>query len=101
MEIYADYTEAEVLADIEECRDDHGDQYGYDNESYQDFKDSVEKSIKSDYDRYLINKKAKVGTLIICAENRCKKKFIKKSYQQAFCCIKHKDKFWNRQRLFD
>jgi hypothetical protein len=87
-------TEAEALADIEEsrtCYDDDCD--------YEDFKQDREHSIKSDYKHYIKNKQAKVGTKIQCAENRCRNVFIKKSYQQAFCCTKHKNQFWNRQRL--
>ena len=43
---------------------------------------------------YKNNKSAKVGTEIECPT--CHKRFIKKSYQQAFCCKDCKDKFWNR-----
>jgi hypothetical protein len=78
-------TEAEALADIEESRD-----------YYEDFIEEKERSIKSDKNHYLFNKKAKVGTKIKCAENRCNNSFVKKSYQQAFCCTKHKNQFWNR-----
>lgn len=90
-------TEAEALADIEESRSDYEDII--DGGSYKDFLEERDDSILSDYDHYLTNKNAKVGKAIICAENRCKIKFIKKSYQQAFCCTKHKNQFWNRQRL--
>ena len=45
---------------------------------------------------YKNNKSAKVGTEIECPT--CHKRFIKKSYQQAFCCKDCKDKFWNRTR---
>ena len=45
---------------------------------------------------YKNNKSAKVGTEIECPV--CHKRFIKKSYQQAFCCKDCKDKFWNRTR---
>lgn len=45
---------------------------------------------------YKNNKSAKVGTEIECPV--CHKRFIKKSYQQAFCCGECKDKFWNRTR---
>lgn len=46
--------------------------------------------------RYDINKSAKVGTEIICPV--CGKRFIKKSYQQAFCSTECKDKYWNHKR---
>ena len=93
-------TEAEALADIEESRDDFEvegaiDWYG----SYRKFLEVRSDSIESDYEHYLCNKNAKVGVKITCAENRCKNRFIKKSYQQAFCCTKHKNQFWNRQRI--
>ena len=45
---------------------------------------------------YKNNKSAKVGTEVECPT--CHKRFIKKSYQQAFCCKDCKDKFWNRTR---
>jgi ribosomal protein L37AE/L43A len=45
---------------------------------------------------YKNNKSAKVGTEIECPV--CHKRFIKKSYQQAFCCGECKVKFWNRTR---
>lgn len=94
---YAEVIEGEVLADIEECRCDCGDTI--DGGSYEEFIDERDLSIEGDYAHYLKNKKAKVGELIVCAENRCAKRFVKKSYQQAFCCTKHKNQFWNRQRL--
>jgi hypothetical protein len=97
MEYDKDYTEAEALADIEESRADYGDVI--DGETYLDWKKSRNGSIRDDYAHYLRNKNAKVGETITCAENRCTKKFKKKSYQQAFCCTKHKNQFWNRQRL--
>lgn len=68
-------------------------------ESYEEFLHERGVSIQSDREHYERNKNAKVGVKIQCAENRCCKMFIKKSYQQAFCCTKHKDQFWNRQRL--
>lgn len=47
--------------------------------------------------RYKLNKDAKVGTECICPS--CGEKFIKQSYQQAFCKTKSgtycKDKYWN------
>lgn len=47
--------------------------------------------------RYKINKESKVGSELICPS--CASKFIKTSYQQAFCKSKTgticKDKYWN------
>jgi len=43
---------------------------------------------------YKINKQKKVGATIECPV--CHKKFLKKQYSQAFCCIRCKDKFHNR-----
>ena len=90
-------TEAEALANIEEDREDYDDII--DGAHYERFKHDRELSINSDLEAYYRNKQAKVGTEIICAENRCKKRFKKKSYQQAFCCSKHRIQFWNRQQL--
>lgn len=46
--------------------------------------------------RYESNKAAKVGTEITCPS--CKGTFIKKSYQQAFCCGVCKDRYHNKRR---
>jgi len=87
-------TEGEAISQNEEgLYDDYFEQ------DYEDFLQDRESSIKADYRHYLKNKEAKVGKVIQCAENRCKNKFIKKSYQQAFCCTKHKNQFWNRRKL--
>lgn len=42
---------------------------------------------------YKLNKTLKVGDELTCPI--CKTKFIKKQWQQAFCCGTCKDKFWN------
>ena len=42
---------------------------------------------------YEANKKAKVGTDIICPI--CGTKFVKRQYSQAFCCGRCKDAYWN------
>lgn len=52
--------------------------------------------MKKKIKRYDINKAAKVGTEIICPV--CGKHFIKKSYQQAFCCGECKNRYWNQKR---
>lgn len=39
------------------------------------------------------NKDAKIGDTIVCPV--CKTKFIKKHYQQTFCCSDCKNKYWN------
>lgn len=43
--------------------------------------------------QYETNKSAKVGDSIICPI--CGTEITKKSYQQAFCCGKCKDTYWN------
>lgn len=43
--------------------------------------------------RYKAAESAKVGTTIHCPT--CNKKHLKRTYQQKFCCIKHKDEYWN------
>lgn len=50
-------------------------------------------TIKEGEERYRKSKDAKVGDEICCGF--CNKKLIKKSYQQAFCRTKCKDRFWN------
>lgn len=44
-------------------------------------------------ERYLANKKAKCGEMIICPI--CGTEFKKKQYSQAFCCSTCKDKYHN------
>ena len=51
---------------------------------------------KNKVKRYDLNKQAKVGTEIVCPV--CGERFIKKSYQQAFCCTECKDRYWNQKR---
>ena len=46
--------------------------------------------------KYDINKAAKVGSEITCPVCGCT--FIKKSYQQAFCCTSCKDSYHNQRR---
>lgn len=45
---------------------------------------------------YTIAKNAKKGQTIKCPI--CGKSFEKKHYQQAFCCDRHKVKYWNLVR---
>ena len=45
---------------------------------------------------YEINQAAKVGRQIVCPT--CGRSFIKKSYQQAFCCTLCKDRYLNQRR---
>lgn len=47
-------------------------------------------------EQYKLNKSAKVGETIVCPI--CKETFVKKSYQQAFCCGTCKDKYWNDKK---
>ena len=51
---------------------------------------------KTKIKRYDVNKAAKVGETIVCPV--CGKSFVKKSYQQAFCCCECKDKYHNQRR---
>lgn len=67
--------------------------------SYSDFLEERKIGVLHDERHYKLNKKAKVGTLIVCAGPKCNKRFIKKSYQQCFCCTRHKDQFWNRREV--
>ena len=71
----------------------------YDDESrpYEDFLAERASGVAHDERHYKLNKKAKVGTKIVCAGPKCNNRFIKKSYQQCFCCTRHKDQFWNRR----
>ncbi len=85
-------SEAAHLCDIYDDNTSYGE---YD--SYGDFLELRCADIAHDEWQYLKNRKAKVGEKIECAGPLCKKKFIKKSYQQCFCCTKHKDQFWNRR----
>ena len=45
---------------------------------------------------YDTNKAARNGVELKCPS--CEKTFIKKSYQQAFCCTQCKDDYWNLKR---
>ena len=94
---WSDWSEAEALADIHD-----GETVDYSDYTVQDAVEGfiANREISLDRDRrvYERNKAAKVGEIILCAENRCQKQFVKKFYQQAFCCKKHKDQYWNRQR---
>lgn len=65
--------------------------------SYQDFLEERAIGVSRDERLYKLNKKAKIGTKIVCAGPKCSNRFIKKSYQHCFCCTKHKDQFWNRR----
>lgn len=46
--------------------------------------------------QYEANKAAKVGEVIVCPI--CGDKIVKKSYQQAFCCTRCKDAYWNGKK---
>lgn len=43
--------------------------------------------------QYELNKKAKVGSIILCPF--CFNKVNKTSYQKQFCNSRHKDQYWN------
>lgn len=97
----SDYvTEAEALDDANEDGTTALNTPEYDpHESWKQFADEVSRGQESDLEVYYANREAKVGSTIICPYGKCRKKFTKRSYQHAFCCTKHKDRFWNRQRL--
>ena len=58
------------------------------------------KLVRKKEERYIENKQAKVGTELRCPGHGCGNTFVKKSYQQAFCCTKCKDSFWNKRTEF-
>ena len=60
----------------------------------------MRKGVRKGEERYIKAKQAKVGEEIRCAGYACGKSFVKKSYQQAFCCTKCKDNFWNKRTEF-
>ena len=41
-------------------------------------------------------KSAKVGDIVICPH--CGKEFVKKTYQQTFCCAECKNTYWNNKK---
>lgn len=88
-----DCSEAEYLMDREDdsCIIDD-ELFGEDS-----FRDKIEYEVEADEYIYRSGKKAKAGSIIKCAGPMCGKKFKKKSYQQAFCCSRCKDQFWNRR----
>lgn len=86
--------------DVDDARDDYDDKLYFRIESRELVRDNIKKGVEQDERNYIRNKKAKVGTKIMCAGPMCHKIFTKKSYQQAFCCTKHKDQFWNRREAF-
>lgn len=45
--------------------------------------------------QYKTAKAAKVGDVVKCAH--CGKEFVKCYYQEAFCCPKCKDDYWNKK----
>nr|DAM44023.1 MAG TPA: NinG protein [Caudoviricetes sp.]DAQ97851.1 MAG TPA: NinG protein [Caudoviricetes sp.] len=53
---------------------------------------------ETEEEQYRSNKSAMVGQPIICAGPYCHKEFKKRYYQQAFCCLKCKDQYWNKKR---
>lgn len=113
------YTEAEYLGDIYDGTEEgeFDDDYAYfrakqrridmlrniaginHNSKKRNEHRRCSRSVEEDAELYKINKDTKVGTEIKCAGPLCTKKFIKKSYQQAFCCTKCKDQFWNRRQF--
>lgn len=45
--------------------------------------------------QYEANKKIPVGSIIKCPQ--CGTELTKKTWHQQFCCIAHKDDYWNAQ----
>ena len=41
-------------------------------------------------------KSAKVGDIVVCPY--CGKEFVKKTYQQTFCCAECKNTYWNNKK---
>lgn len=84
-----------------------GDEADSLSEMYSDYipdSDEIVREIKYEIRRdariYAMNKKAKVGSTCACAGPKCARRFVKKSYQQAFHDDKCKDQFWNRVRFW-
>lgn len=89
-----DETEAYHLADIEECIGDYDDSsYSYQGKRYR-----VKEINNSQEAPKRRNENAKVGTECHCP--MCGKKFIKKVYQQKFCCIKCKNNYHNKRQVY-
>ena len=70
-----------------------------------EFAKDINDEMRSNSLVYVFNKKAKTGTELVCPT--CRRKFIKNSYQQAFCSQpgqkkrKCKDKYWNRIKFWN
>lgn len=52
------------------------------------------KNNESDKNIYNKNATISIGSIIVCPE--CHTRFIKKTYNQKFCCTACKDKYHNR-----
>jgi hypothetical protein len=98
-------SEGEALSEILESMEDYENRYD-DHPLFNSIFDLTQRrgargvkkafrnfSIPTAKSLYETNKAAKVGETICCAF--CKKSIQKKSYQQAFCRTKCKDRFWN------
>ncbi|HII95303.1 MAG TPA: hypothetical protein HA367_06180 [Candidatus Methanofastidiosum sp.] len=68
--------------------------------SSTEFVNDIKSEMRTSATVYAFNKKKKVGEQCQCAGPMCNKRFIKKSYQQAFCRTKCKDQFWNRIKFW-
>lgn len=90
-----DETEAYHIADIEECRGDT--EYPY-TQPYQGCRYRVKKLDNSIEVPKRRNEKANVGAEIRCP--MCHKKFVKKTYQQKFCCIRCKNNYHNKRQVY-
>lgn len=90
-----DETEAYHLADIEECRGniDYFNDHLYSMNRYRI--KHLGLGIEIPKKR---NESSNVGTECKCPI--CKRTFIKKTYQQKFCCIKCKNKYHNKRQRY-
>ena len=89
-----DETEAWHLADIEECRGD----YNREDCIYQDKRYRVKEINSSQEAPKRRNEKAKIGSECRCP--MCGKKFVKKVYQQKFCCIRCKNNYHYKRQVY-
>lgn len=92
--IMNDETEAYHLADIEEGRGN----YDSNDYSYQSKRHRVKEINNSQEAPKRRNEKVKVGSECRCP--MCGKKFVKKVYQQKFCCIKCKNNYHNKRQVY-
>lgn len=86
-----DETEAYHLGDIEESRSSSNYSYHLERKILSRLGNSIESPRKR-------NERAKIGDTCRCPI--CGKKFLKKTYQQKFCCIRCKNKYHNKRQVY-